>query len=55
MFFSGDKCWIPMEAARSENPIPVIDYAKVMKITKHPEWKWTMEFDMDLRRAFIAT
>jgi hypothetical protein len=57
-FFSGDKCWIPIEAARSDNPLPVIEYAKKKGLGKRPKWKWTMEFDIDslhdLRKAFIS-
>jgi hypothetical protein len=56
--FSGDKCWIPIEAARSDNPLPVIEYAKKQGLGKHPKWRGTMEFDIDilqnLRRAFIS-
>jgi hypothetical protein len=57
-FFSGLKSWIPMEAARSDNPTPLIEYAKKWKLSRHPEWKWTDTFDMDaledLRQGFIA-
>jgi hypothetical protein len=57
-FFRGDKDWIPIEAARSDNPLPVIKYAKKKGLGKHPKWKWTIEFDIDsvqdLRRAFIS-
>jgi hypothetical protein len=57
-FFSGDKAWVPMEAARSDNPTPVIEYAKRKKLLKHPRWTWTEDFDIatveDLRQAFVA-
>jgi hypothetical protein len=26
-FFSGKRQWVPLEAARSDNPLPIIDYA----------------------------
>jgi hypothetical protein len=57
-FFSGLKSWVPMEAARSDNPTPLIEYAKKWKLLRHPEWKWTADFDIeaveDLRQAFVA-
>jgi hypothetical protein len=57
-FFRGTKQWIPVEAARNDNPLPLVDYAVKMKLTKRPEWEWVEEFDLeefeDLRRAFIS-
>jgi hypothetical protein len=48
-----------MEAARSDHPIPVIEYSMRNKLWKCSDmWKWTKDFDVDavedLRRAFIA-
>jgi hypothetical protein len=58
-FFSGDRRWIAMEAARGDNPIPLIEYSMQNNLWKKSErWKWTKEFDLDevedLRRAFTA-
>jgi hypothetical protein len=57
-FFSGVKQWVPMEAARNDNPTPLVDYAYKKKLSRRPEWEWVKVYEPDeledLRRAFIA-
>jgi hypothetical protein len=58
-FFSGAKRWIAMEAARGDNPTPLIEYSMKQDLWKtSTRWKWTKEFELDevedLRRAFVA-
>ena len=57
-FFNGVKQWIPMEAARNDNPIPLMEYATKNKLSKLPEWEWIKQFDKDeledLRKAYIT-
>ena len=57
-YFSGKKSWIPMEAARNDNPIPLIEYALKNKLKKHREWKWVLEYQPgqleELRHAFVT-
>ena len=58
-FFSGAQRWVPMEAARGDNPIPLIEYSMKNDLWKKSDrWGWTKEFGIeeteDLRRAFIA-
>jgi hypothetical protein len=48
-----------MESARSDNPLPVIEYSMKHNLWKHSDkWKWTKEYDVealeDLRKGFLA-
>jgi hypothetical protein len=37
-----------MEAARGDNPIPLIEYSMKKDLWKtSTRWKWTMEFELD--------
>jgi hypothetical protein len=48
-FFSGDRAWVPMESARSDNPLPIIEYSMKNDPWKHSKlWKWTKLFDVEL-------
>jgi hypothetical protein len=57
-FFSGDRAWVPMKSARSDNPLPIIEYSMKNDLWKHSKlWKWTKLFDVESLedlRGFLA-
>jgi hypothetical protein len=39
-FFDGFVQFVDMEAARADDPLPLIEYAKKLKLNKDPRWSW---------------
>ena len=44
-FATGKVQWISMVAARGQDVTPLVLYAKQKRLTTHPEWAWTKQFD----------
>ena len=44
---NGEDTWIRLDALRLQDPYPLITYAVKKRLTKHPDWQWTIDFLQD--------